>query len=140
MKEKFKTENFKNTFQLFPFTRGKMKFFLIFLTILVGACESALDIKFRFFGTRYTDSKLIKYGDDISLIVGTNYFDPKRGSVFITHGYSFYLQSRGAKPLIEAHIHNDDDINVIYIDWTAYTNKKSTLNFEKFEEVTKSLQ
>lgn len=135
-----KTEFFRNTFQLFPSTRDKMKLFLIFFTTFVVVCESALDIKFRFFGVRYTDSKLIKYGDDISLIVGTQYFDPKKASVFITHGYSFYLQSRGAKPLIDAHIQNDDDINVVYIDWTAYTNKKVTLNHEQFDEVTGNLQ
>lgn len=99
-------------------------------------CESALDIKIRFYGTRYSDSKLIKYGDDISSIVGTQYFDSKKSSVIITHGYSFYLQSRGAKPLIDAHIQNDDDINVIYVDWTAYTNRKVSLGHDKFEEVT----
>lgn len=117
-----------------------MNFFhLIILTIIIVSCESTLDIKFKFYGDNYKDVKIIKYGEDISQIVGTKYFNPQRGSVFITHGYSFYLQARGAKPLIEAHIKNEDDINVVYIEWTTYTNKKSVLNHEIFEGVARAV-
>lgn len=112
-----------------------MKHFLITLAVLAVSCDAALEIKFKFYGSRFNDVKIVKYGDDVASIVGTRFFNPARGSVFITHGYSFYLQARGARPLIEAHIDNEDDINVIYVDWTAYTNKKVNLNIATFEEV-----
>jgi hypothetical protein len=107
-----------------------MKFLIIALTIFFAISESsALDnpllIKFRFFGKALSDSKTIKLGGDITSVVGTRFFDVTRDTVIHLHGYTFYLQSRGAKEILDAFIKYPKDYNIIYIDYTAYTNTNS---------------
>lgn len=114
-----------------------MKFHLIILAVSVIACESLLEFKFKFYGTQYLDYKIVTDGGDIEKLVGTPYFNPSAPTMIFTHGYTFYLQARGARNFIEAHLQLPNRGNIIYIDWTKYTNRKAELNAKVFEQVKK---
>lgn len=124
-----------------------MKSLIIFLTILFAISESLavdgpkLNIKFKFFSNALSDSKTIKLGGDITSVVGTRFFDANKATVIHIHGYTFYLQSRGAKPIIEAFIKYPKEFNIVYVDYTAHTNLhvKDDLNVDLLNAVSFTL-
>ena len=116
-----------------------MKFLLVALSLFLAVNgSSSLDLKFRFFNHTLANTKTIKHGgEDITSVIGElNYYDPTKGTLVIFHEYTFYEQSRAAKPLIESAL-DCSDYNVIYVDYTAYTRKDAKLTIEIVNEVWK---